>query len=273
MASNYHLNRLHRWLATSRLAVKGAVRLRNQCECVIGYRLGTSSESRSNGEMWLLQKCAPSAKVFVDVGANVGNWSAEFLRAATPTTHGILLEPAGQAFSKLSERFHDDSRTTLINAAASSSTGLLTLFEDPDAGETSSFVREHSDPRAASRLVQTVTLDEVTASHQIVQIDYLKIDAEGHDLHVLRGSIDLLKRSAVRVVQFEYNACWAQAGSTLADAIQLLHSVDYEVYLLRPEGLFKFDYGIYGEFYRYSNFVAIRRSDMAHFTSCVQTGL
>jgi len=47
------------------------------------------------------------------------------------------------------------------------------------------------------------------------------------------------------------------AGSTLGGAISLLISHQYKVYILKGDGLYEFDYDHYGEYFGYSNFVAL----------------
>lgn len=92
----------------------------------------------------------------------------------------------------------------------------------------------------------------------------LKIDAEGYDLHVLLGARGLLESRRIGVVQFEYNAPWARAGSTLSFAFQLLRGAGYRVFLLKAGGLYRFEPDRVGEYFHYSNFVALRLDVEAH---------
>jgi hypothetical protein len=101
------------------------------------------------------------------------------------------------------------------------------------------------------------TLDEELAARGIAEVDLLKIDAEGYDLHVLRGAERCLAARAVAVVQFEYNRPWLFARSTLGEALRLLEDHGYEVHLLRRDGLHAFDYDREREFFGYANFVAL----------------
>lgn len=50
----------------------------------------------------------------------------------------------------------------------------------------------------------------------------MKVDAEGFDLKVLKDAVRTLGQKQVGMVQFQYNAPWAEAGSTLADARRYL---------------------------------------------------
>jgi hypothetical protein len=146
---------------------------------------------------------------------------------------------------------------TIVEAAVSDSLGNAQFFEEPEAGKTSSLLAGFSAFGARGKPVRVTTLDAEADSHDFGYVDFLKVDAEGFDLHVLRGAANLLSSRRIGIVQFEYNAPWARAGSTLAAAYALLESSGYKVFLLKPTGLFELNYNLYGEYFSYSNFVAI----------------
>jgi len=66
-----------------------------------------------------------------------------------------------------------------------------------------------------------------------------------------------LREQLVGIIQFEYNSPWAQAGSTLAATRTFLEDYGYKLFLLRTTRLHPFNYARYGEFYSYSNFIAV----------------
>jgi hypothetical protein len=86
-------------------------------------------------------------------------------------------------------------------------------------------------------------------------VDYLKIDAEGYDFHVLRGATRLLAAKRIVLGQFEYGDAWRLSGSTLTFAIRWLTDLGYECFLLRGDGLYAPRPEEYGEYFGYSNYV------------------
>ena len=96
------IDRLHRCLARNRYAAEACRRIRNQVDCVIGAYLGETSRSHANGEFKLLEHVAPACWFFVDVGANVGEWSARFLELSSAC--GIAYEPSPKTFLALTSR-------------------------------------------------------------------------------------------------------------------------------------------------------------------------
>ena len=248
-----YVDATYRALARSELVVRAAIRARNVANAVISHRLSDTIFPERNGEAWLVRQLAPRCRVVIDVGANVGEWSARVLEAA-PNARLIAYEPSASACMAFRRRH--DGRAELVDAAVGDQAGEVHFFEETDAGETSSLV---TNAKGHRRRVRMVTLDEELDRLDVEHVDLLKIDAEGYDLHVLRGARRALESARVSTVQFEYNAAWAAAGSTLAAAIALLEATGFELRLLRAGGLEPVDYERYGEHFSYSNYVALKR--------------
>jgi FkbM family methyltransferase len=250
---------LQQAVSRSRMGTRVAMKLRNQCNCIIGLRCKSGIDAEINGEAWLADQIAPRAQMVIDVGANVGDWTAMFAQRMTRPGHAILFEPNPEATAILRNLVLPNRlRVDVQEKAVADMAGTAEFFIEPDAGETSSLVREHSRTQAQVISVPVVTLDEEMAVRGGGEIDMLKIDAEGYDLRVLIGARGLLEARQIGAVQFEYNFPWAHAGSTLSFAFQLLRGAGYRVFLLKAGGLYRFEPDRVGEYFRYSNFVALR---------------
>ena len=245
-------NRIVRYLSRSDRATRAAALLRNQCGMLIGYHLAPNSNLEDNGEAWLLDRVAPHIRRFVDVGANRGEWSAALLGRNTSST-GIAVDAGTAAVECLHALAL--KRLTVVHAAVSDAVGEATFFEQPDAGEWSSLSALHSRQAVALQVPQ-ITLDGLIQDSGWRDIDLLKVDAEGWDLRCLLGAEKALAAQSIAIIQFEYNAPWVDAGCTLKAAIDYLEGHGYIVAALRPDGLMSYDYGRFGEFFQYSNFVA-----------------
>ncbi len=251
------LDRLHRTLARSALITRAAIALRNQCRAVIKHRLMNAASVSASGERWLAAQVAPRCKTFVDVGANVGQWSEMFLHYAPADVRGILFEPGTAALAELRRRIARPEIEIVAAALSDRETESGSFFEEPDAGSMSSLTRTAAPPTAVRASVRITTLDLAMQRAGVRSIDFLKIDTEGHDLYVLRGAVELLRARAIDMIQFEYGDMWASAGATLAAAIELLSEHGYTTYLLKSGGLYRFPYERLGEFFTYANFVAV----------------
>lgn len=255
---NRQLAGLHRALSRSRVAERVARKIMNQCGAIVYGRLSDGIDPEVNGEYFLLDRVAPTAEVFIDVGANVGNWSSRFLRTMKKDGAGFLVEPNPAALRPL-HALKDKyvSQVHLVEMAASSREGFDRFYALPEAGETSSFFSDFSEGLAEEIEVETTTVDKIMEKNSIEYCDFLKIDVEGFDLEVLRGASDGIRNCRFGVVQFEYNYPWCLAGSTLFEAKCILEKAGYRTFLLKGGGIYDFSYDRYGEFYRYSNFVGL----------------
>ena len=257
------LDSVHRLLSRSGLVTRAAILLRNQCRAIIKYRLMTTHQVEESGEEWFIERVAPLCRTFVDVGANRGSWTAAVLRHGPRIERGFAFEPGARAAAMLRERFADHPQIEIVERALSDHPAAAArFFEEPDAGNTSSLSRLAVGGEAAETTVEVSTLDLEIERHGIDRIDLLKVDAEGHDLAVLRGGERVLREARVRFLQWEYSDVWIAGGATLAAALAYLRELGYQSFLLKRGGLYHFDYERFGEFFTFSNFVSLRADDV-----------
>jgi FkbM family methyltransferase len=154
-----------------------AVKIRNQCNCVIGYRLGESNHPAANGEANVLKLLAPLCATFVDIGANVGNWSDAFI-SENGAAQGWLYEPSAQCATRLNARFANRN-VSVRNVAHSNFIGQVAFAEEPEFGEGSSIAKTHlTHSPIIKRVVEVATLDSEFSTSS-TEVDFVKIDTEG----------------------------------------------------------------------------------------------
>jgi len=245
---------IQRLLSKSPLVVRLIILIRNQCNMVIQNHLG-NYDPTANGENLIIDFVSASCFNIIDVGANKGDWTGYFIQN-NPEVNALLFEPSLNAYDYLVDNYGLNPNVTIINKAVSDTEGETYFFEEPDMGERSSLISSFSNSNAKKTLVEITTIDAAVALHHISKIDFLKIDVEGYDYHVLRGATKNLALKRIQYLQFEYNAPWAEAGSTLISSLNFLKQHGYETFLIKEFGLYKFNYSKYGEYFRYSNFLA-----------------
>jgi FkbM family methyltransferase len=127
----------------------------------------------------------------IDVGANEGQF-AFMARYAWPRARIDCFEPDPDAFSRLKENHGTDNLITFYNGAIGSESKELLL----NLGETSaqnSLLRERGKSSQGTITVPVKTLDEIYPFFE-EGITLLKIDVQGYELEVLKGSKELLKK-------------------------------------------------------------------------------
>lgn len=129
-----------------------------------------------------------AATVF-DVGANVGQ-SALLYRQRFPESHIYCFEPVAGTFQQLRENVGALERIRYFQLALGSSSGHGTMKADPDS-VFSSLVTGADEPardqHGTVEDVEITTLDEFCGATDVPEINFLRIDAEGADLEVLKG--------------------------------------------------------------------------------------
>jgi FkbM family methyltransferase len=138
----------------------------------------------------------------IDVGANVGVFA---LHSAAAGAQVIAVEPNADAYRRLRAAVKAnglEARIVTINAAVGAEAGRGRMVV-PRGQSVLGFV-DTSSPRSGADHVVVITLDDLIARRQIERIDLLKIDVEGAEYEVLRGSTRAL-RLVDRVI-FEYHS-------------------------------------------------------------------
>lgn len=256
------LDRALKLLSKSEYAANLCIKLRNRSNSVIGYSLTQSFDASQNGEYWLIDSFTNASSKFVDVGANVGKWSEYFL-SRNSTSQGLIFEPSTESVGRLRsnlELYKD--RIAVRDMAVGETCGEAFFCQEHECGETSSLVTGISRGDAIQRTVKVTRLDDELSACGWLSVDFVKVDTEGYDLNVLLGASNYLARQAISVIQFEYNSCWAISGATLRRAVDYLESFGYQVYALRPDRLLPYNKR-WGEFYWYTNFVALSATSRA----------
>ncbi len=121
--------------------------------------------------------------VYVDVGAYTGDTIDEYLSFTGGGYDGIIaVEPDSKNLAKLRKKYEGYKNITCINKACTSYTGEIAF--NSSSGRQSSV-------GGSGEMKACVTLDEICAGKDI---SYIKIDAEGEEMNILKGAADTLRR-------------------------------------------------------------------------------
>jgi FkbM family methyltransferase len=120
--------------------------------------------------------------------------------------------------------------------------------------------------------VPLITLDAYCCAESILAIDFLKIDTEGNELNVLKGSRAMIQKNAIRAIQFEFNEMNVFSRVFLKDFYDILRG--YSFYRLLPRALLPLGrYSSRNEIFAFQNILALNdavigASLVAPFVSC-----
>jgi FkbM family methyltransferase len=207
---------------------------------------------------WLKNIDHDDGLTIFDVGANVGGWSSHFLRLnsslklhlfePSQATHSILKRKMANYDICINQFGLSDECCQSELFVANTSSTLNSMYKR---------INVHGLEMDSSELVEMRTIDSYCDANSIARIDYLKVDVEGHELAVFKGAKNMLSKSAIDFIQFEYGGCNLDSRVFLCDIWTLLQSYGYTVGKLFPDGVHFYDsYDQTLETFAYANFVA-----------------
>lgn len=139
-------------------------------------------------------------EIVFDVGANEGATSLA-LAAAFPEATIFAFEPVASTFAVLQARVVAQERIKPFPLALGWRSGAARMRIM--GVSVSNRIAGWRDLRKPTEPVSIRRGDDFCAEQGIAEIGLLKIDAEGHDLHVLRGFRAMLKAGRIAVVEAE----------------------------------------------------------------------
>lgn len=223
-------------------------------------------DAAASGEAYFLRRQLSHipSPVVVDVGANEGSYARNAL-AIAPSARIIAFEPHPRSYERLKASLGAHPNVRLHNVACSDSAGHMELFDyrAQDGSSHASTYRAvieqlHNAP-SVSHKVPAGKLDEILKAEGVQKIRLLKIDAEGHEMRVLRGAERYVRAGAIDCIQLEFNEMNVFSRVFFKDIHDFL--ADYRLYRLLPRGML--DLGayrpLYCELFAYQNIVALRK--------------
>lgn len=129
----------------------------------------------------------------IDVGANIGHYTAKLSELVGSQGRVVAFEPVPATFELLaanSTRF-SHRNITLMNIAASDSTAILGMEIPKFDSGLDNYYMANITSGESSLNIMTIPIDNL---HLHTRVSFVKIDAEGHELSVLKGMQQLIKR-------------------------------------------------------------------------------
>lgn len=175
-------------------------------------------------DMRFLRDFLRPGDVFIDVGANVGVYS--LLAAGIPGVDVWAFEPSSEAAGRLRENVALNSlgsTVTVVQAAVGAGAEKAELTTGKDT--VNRFASSQEDGEGRTEPVEVVALDDAIASETWALVRLLKVDVEGFEELVLKGSERVLE-TAGPVLIIEANDPAALAS--------LLAPIGYRPYTYDP---------------------------------------
>ena len=129
----------------------------------------------------------------IDIGANIGNYAVRLAQLVGADGRVLAFEPVPETFELLASNcaLTEWKNISLFNAAASDKMEIVGIDVPVDADTGLPNLYRAALSESATLKVLCITIDSLAVAHRVRLV---KIDAEGHELSVLRGMRQLLIR-------------------------------------------------------------------------------
>lgn len=160
----------------------------------------------------------------IDVGANIGDTIAAFISKDTDTF--LAIEPDPEFNKLLAENWRFNKNVIVISDLCSSGSDEGTFTIQKKSG-TASIIQVDNGIKINKR-----QLDEIVNEHNSVTWNVLKIDTDGHDFEVIRGSQRLIAEN-LPVVLFECDSFGnSNYFEDCLETLKFFKQVGYNYFLL-----------------------------------------
>jgi FkbM family methyltransferase len=164
----------------------------------------------------------------VDIGANVGYYTALAASRVGPQGRIYAIEPDSRAFSQL-ENLIANNRipARAFHVGLGEKSGEEHLYQSPDSHNNTPTMIAHGGfaPKAA---ISTRKLDDCLDEWQVPRVDLLKIDVEGWEPRILEGASRSLAAGRIDAILCEFNDYWLRAiGSSTRSLWTMLAAFGY----------------------------------------------
>jgi len=236
---------------------------------LIGMNIGQGSDPTNSGEVYAIKYIKEKVKndkkpIIFDVGANIGKYTLlldKFFDKEKPEIFSF--EPSKKSFQDLKINTREIKNLKIFNFGFGEKEYKTSLFAEKAGSSLSSLYKrklDHFDIQMKiEETVEIKSIDDFCLKNNINHINFLKLDAKGNELKILKGAKKMIDSEKVDFIQFEFGGCNIESKTNFQDFYYLLNP-RYQIYRILKNGLFPIKkYRETNEIFLTTNYLAVKR--------------
>lgn len=161
---------------------------------------GHVDRSKLSGSLQTAKAIGFAPRTIIDVGAAQGGWSLEVSSTYNDAVY-LLIEPLAENVPMLQKACQKIGNADYLLAAACAKAGTVPINVHQDLNGSSLFGEREADINGTSRVVQAIILDRLAKKRSLNGPFLLKMDVQGAEMEVLRGSDNVLRLTEMLVLE------------------------------------------------------------------------
>lgn len=200
----------------------------------------------------------------IDVGSNIGEYSLEILKNLK--TNVIAFEPMPGCVKYL-KKIHNKygSRFSYYGYALSNKNSEDVIYYGKSTGGLSTLEKSANEIDYLKKNINIIKiekkkLDNYLNNEKFDNIDFIKIDVEGHEFKVLEGGMSFINKHKVKLIQIEFNIHHLYVGNSILQFSKILKNyVTAQMNLINGKLVVVAEECFLSNIYQLSNFVFIEK--------------
>lgn len=180
-----------------------------------------------------MKKIISKGDVVIDVGAQLGLMSKLFSDCVESYGKVYAFEPTPVTFKLLENTISINNLNNVVpvQKAVADKSGITVFnISNTDASAANSLAKGGIQGNDIPIEVELVSIDDFSKTKNIAKIDFIKIDAEGAELAVLKGALNVIKRDKPKILLALHPDMIINFGDTLSDIYDFCTELNYNLF-------------------------------------------
>ena len=182
---------------------------------------------------WKSLERLPKVKTLIDIG--IGHQGTDGLYGFFPHSRKIFVDPVIE--SEVAVKKHLlDGKNVFYNLALGGSCGTAEILVRDPISRSGINSKISSESIVEKRQIEMITLDDLFLKERITDSVGVKIDVEGYELEILKGSSEALKICEFIILELPISKPRFKNSYTFFDAIKFMNDHKYALSSIRVSG-------------------------------------